>query len=155
MYTFEKTEQLEIPLTIAYQVASGIENYHEFIYGMKPVDVLTKGNDYITVTFKSRLLGGSVQMTAQFKKDKSIHFIQADGPFKELSGHWIFDGNEEGVLVTFSTIISHKNFIIDKTLRVLGSEFCDRVIKDFKKQADQIIQQTAVNFQEKQIIKDI
>ncbi len=47
MYTFEKNEQLEIPLTIPYQVASDIENYHEFIYGMKSVNVLTKGNDYI------------------------------------------------------------------------------------------------------------
>jgi len=155
MYTFERTEHLDAPLTAAYQVASDIEKYQEFIHGMKPVDVLTKGDDYITVALSSRLLGGKVQMTAQFKKDRSICFRQDSGPFKELSGHWIFDGNEEGVLVTFSTIISHKNFIIDKTLRVLGSELCERAIKDFKKQADQVIQQTTVNFQEKQIIKDI
>jgi ribosome-associated toxin RatA of RatAB toxin-antitoxin module len=155
MYTFEKTEQVEIPLTIAYQVASDIENYHEFIYGMKSVNVLTKGNDYITVTFKSRLLGGSVQMTAQFKKNRSIYFRQDHGSFRELSGHWIFDGNEKGVPVTFSTVMSHKNFIIDKALRVLGSELCERVMKDFKKQADQVIQQTAVNFQEKQITEDV
>lgn len=144
MYSFERTEHLDIPLTVAYQGAADIEKYHEFIYGMKPVNVLTRGKDYITVTFKNRLLGGKVQMTAQFKKDRSICFRQDSGPFKELSGHWIFDGNEEGVLVTFSTIISHKNFIIDRTLRALGDELCERVMKDFKRQAEKIIQQTVV-----------
>jgi len=145
MYSFSKTENIDIPLQAAYRVAADIEKYHEFIYGMKPVDVLTKGNDYISVTFNSRLLGGKVQMTAQFKKDKSIHFIQDDGPFKELSGHWIFDGDEEGVSVTFSAVMNHKNFIINKTLRVLGSRLCEQAIKDFKKRAEKVIQQQTNN----------
>ncbi|MBW2649203.1 MAG: hypothetical protein JRC53_05235 [Deltaproteobacteria bacterium] len=142
MHSFRKTEVLDIPLTVAYQIAADIEKYHEFIHGMKPVDVLETGNDYIAVALSSPLLRGKVRMIAQFKKDKSIYFKQDNGPFRELSGHWIFDGDEKGVLVTFSMVMIHKNFVIDKTLRVLGSEFCERVIKDFKKQADQIIQQT-------------
>ncbi len=132
MYSFSKTENLNIPLQAVYQVAADIEKYHEFIHGMKPVDVLTKGNDYITVTFNSRLLGGKIQMTAQFKKDRSIYFRQDDGPFRELSGHWIFDGNEEGVSVTFSAVMKHKNFIINKTLRVLGGRLCEQAIKTLK-----------------------
>lgn len=149
MYSFSKTENMDIPLQAAYRVAADIEKYHEFIHGMKPVDVLTKGIDYMTVVLSSRLLGDKVQMTAQFKKDKSIHFIQDDGPFKELSGHWIFDGNEEGVSVTFFMMMKHKNFIINKTLRVLGGRLCKQVIKDFKKRAEKIIQQPAISFQQK------
>jgi len=135
MYSFKKIEHLDVPLTVAYKIASGIEKYHEFIRGMKPVDVLTKGNDYLTVALSRRLLGGKVQITAQFKKDKSIYFKQDNGPFRELSGHWIFNENEEGVLVTFSMMMKHKNFIINKTLRVLGNRLCEQVIKDFKKRA--------------------
>ncbi len=154
MYSFERTEHLEIPLTVAYQVAFDIEKYHKFIHGMKPVDVLTKGNDYITVTFNSRLLGGRMQMTAQFKKDRSIYFRQDSGPFKELSGHWIFNVDKEGVLVTFSVMMNHKNFIINKTLQVLGSRLCEQAIKDFKKRAEKVIQQPAISFQQKQITED-
>ena len=154
MYSLSKTENMDIPLQAAYRVAADIEKYHEFIHGMKPVDVLTKGNDYMTVALSSRLLGGKVQMTAQFKKDKSIHFIQDDGPFKELSGHWIFDGDEEGVLVTFFAVMNHKNFIINKTLRVFGGRICEQAIKDFKKRAEKVIQQPAISFQQKQIIED-
>ncbi|MCD6396005.1 MAG: hypothetical protein J7L71_00560, partial [Spirochaetaceae bacterium] len=97
---------------------------------------------------------GKVQMTAQFEKNMSIHFIQDDGPFKELSGHWIFDGDEEGVLVTFSAVMNHKNFIINKTLRVLGSRLCEQAIKDFKKRAEKMNQQPAISFQQKQITED-
>jgi len=41
MYSFSKTKNMDIPLQAAYRVAADIEKYHEFIYGMKPVDVLT------------------------------------------------------------------------------------------------------------------
>ena len=154
MYSFKKIEYLDVPLTVAYQIASGIEKYHEFIHGIKPVDVLTKGNDYITVTFNNRLLGGKVQMTAQFKKDRSIYFKQDNGPFRELSGHWIFNENEESVSVTFSAVMKHKNFIINKALQVLGNRLCEQIIKDFKKQAEKVIQQPAITFQQKQITED-
>jgi len=93
-------------------------------------------------------------MTAQFKKDKSIYFKQDNGPFRELSGHWIFDGDEEGVSVTFFAVMNHKNFIINKTLRVLGSRLWEQTIKDFKKRAEKVIQQPAISFQQKQVTED-
>ena len=138
MYSFSKTEYLNIPLTLSYQIASDIEKYHEFIHGMKPVDVLSKGDDFITVALSSRTLGGKVQMTAQFEKNMFIHFKQDKGPFKELSGYWNFNNNGEGVSVIFSMVMNHKNFIINKTLQILGDRLCNQVIKDFKKRAEKI-----------------
>jgi len=138
MYRFKKIEHLDIPLTVAYQIASDIEKYHEFIHGMKPVDVLSKGDDFITVALSSRTLGGKVQMTAQFEKNMSIHFKQDKGPFNELSGYWNFNNNGEGVSVIFSMVMNHKSFVVNKVLQVLGSRLCNQVIKDFKKRVEEI-----------------
>jgi ribosome-associated toxin RatA of RatAB toxin-antitoxin module len=147
MYSFRKTEDLEIPLAVAYQVAADIEKYHEFIHGMKSVNVLSKGNDHITVAFSSRLLGGRVQMSAQSKRNKSIYFRQDNGPFKKFSGCWIFREDDGKLLVTFAMEMKHNNLIINKTLQALGDKLCERIIKDFKKRAEEIIQQSAVNNQ--------
>jgi len=139
MYSFRKTEVLDIPLTVAYQIAADIEKYHEFTHGMKSVDVLSKGNDHITVAFSSRLLRGRVQISAQLKRNKSIYFRQDNGPFKKFSGCWIFREDDGKVLVTFAMEMKHKNFTIDKILQVLGNKLCERIIKDFKKRAEGIV----------------
>jgi ribosome-associated toxin RatA of RatAB toxin-antitoxin module len=147
MYTFKKIEHLDVPLTVAYQIASGIEKYHEFIHGMNPVHVLSKGEDFITVVLNSQTLGGKLQMTAQFEENMSIHFKQDKGPFKELSGHWHFSNDGEGVSVTFSMVMNHKRFLLNKALQLLGNKLCNQVIKDFKKQVEGIIKRSAINHQ--------
>ena len=147
MYTFRKTEQLKIPLTVGYQVAADIEKYHEFIHGMKAIDVLAKRDGYITAELNSHLLGGRVQMTALFKKNKSIHFRQDSGPFREFSGYWIFNEDNGKTFVSFSITMKHKNILTNKALQVLGNKLCEQIIKDFKKRAEEIIQQSVISHQ--------
>ena len=86
-------------------------------------------------------------MSAQLKINESIYFKQDKGPFKKFSGCWIFRKDDEKVLVTFAMEMKHNNFIINKTLQVLGNKLCEQIIKDFKKRAEEIIQQSVISHQ--------
>ena len=127
-----------MPISTAYQVAADIEKYHEFIHGMKPVNILEKGDNYMIASVSSRLLGGKVQMVAQFEKNRSIHFKQDNGPFKEFFGHWIFNEDVRSASVEFAMMMKHKSFIINNALSVLGVNLCEKVIKDFRKRAEEV-----------------
>jgi coenzyme Q-binding protein COQ10 len=64
-----------------------------------------------------------------------IDVTYADGPFKYLTNHWIFEPNADGCMVDFFVDFEFRNRMLQKIMEVLFTEAVRRMVAAFEARA--------------------
>lgn len=123
-----------------FLLVNDIPSYTQFVPGCTQSGILSQHNNMIHAYIKMEKLGFSQRFSTQNKlyfPDK-IEMSLIDGPFKQLSGEWIFTDlpNQKGKIELVLNF-EMKNKILDLTLSPLFNELMKNMVEAFSRQAHQ------------------
>jgi coenzyme Q-binding protein COQ10 len=69
---------------------------------------------------------------------RKIDVTYAEGPFRYLNNHWIFEPVRDGCLIDFFVDFEFKSRLMQKVIEMLFSEAVRRMVDAFEKRAQQL-----------------
>mgnify|MGYP001793464242 FL=1 len=121
-----------------YTLVVDIERYPEFLPWCLGARVKSRQDDLIVadliIGFKMFRERFTSRVTPR-PDDQRIDVTYAEGPFKYLENHWVFEEHPEGCLIDFYVDFEFRNKLLQKVIETLFHEAVRRMVAAFETRA--------------------
>jgi coenzyme Q-binding protein COQ10 len=135
-------EQRVLPYTPEqlFSLVADVERYPEFLPWCLAARVKERRADLVVADM---IIGFRVfreRFTSRVALDppRRIDVTYAEGPFRRLNNHWVFDQAPSGCRIDFYVDFEFKSRLMQKLIEVLFSEAVRRMVGAFEKRADDL-----------------
>ncbi|GAB4231840.1 MAG: type II toxin-antitoxin system RatA family toxin [Kiloniellaceae bacterium] len=124
-----------------YELVVDIERYPEFLPWCLGARVKTRQEDLIVADliigfkmFRERF----TSRVAPNPAEQRIDVTYAEGPFKYLENHWVFEDHPEGCLIDFYVDFEFRSKLLQKVIEGLFHEAVRRMVAAFETRAQDL-----------------
>ena len=121
-----------------YDLVADIERYPEFLPWCKAARIRKReGNLVIAdLVIGFKMFRERFTSRVELAPERSqIHVTYAEGPFKYLNNHWLFDEHPGGCEIDFYVDFEFRSRLLQKAIEVLFSEAVRRMVAAFEARA--------------------
>ncbi|MCF8480860.1 MAG: type II toxin-antitoxin system RatA family toxin [Rhodospirillum sp.] len=124
-----------------YDLVADIESYPEFLpWCLAARNKKLEGNvvwSDLVIGFK--MVRERFTSRVEFQPKERINVTYAEGPFKYLNNHWVFESDGKGgVIVDFYVDFEFKSIVLRKVMGALFGEAVRLMVSSFEKRAAQL-----------------
>lgn len=136
-------EKRVLPYTPAqlYGLVIDIERYPEFLPWCLGARVRTRQEDLIVADLIIGFKMFRERFTSRVKPNpgaQRIDVVYAEGPFKYLENHWVFEDHPQGCLIDFYVDFEFRSKLLQKVIEGLFHEAVRRMVRAFETRAEQL-----------------
>ena len=144
MHTIKKTDIVFHPQIEMFNLVDQIENYPSFLPWCGSTEVLHRDSEITRATIEINFKGIKQSFTTENikKSDQLMQIRLIDGPFKHLSGSWMFnklDANSCQIELTleyqFNNILLET--LISPVFNIIANTFIDEFIKEANRRSNE------------------
>jgi len=121
-----------------YELVVDIERYPEFLPWCLGARVRTRQEDLIVADLIIGFRMFRERFTSRVEPDAKANRIDvtyAEGPFKYLENHWVFEDHPEGCLIDFYVDFEFRSKLLQKVIEGLFHEAVRRMVSAFETRA--------------------
>jgi coenzyme Q-binding protein COQ10 len=121
-----------------YGLVIDIERYPEFLPWCMGARVKTRREDLIVADLVIGFKMFRERFTSRVRPDdvgRRIDVTYAEGPFKYLENHWVFEEHPEGCLIDFYVDFEFRSKLLQKLIESLFHEAVRRMVAAFETRA--------------------
>ena len=121
-----------------YGLVIDIERYPEFLPWCMGARVKTRREDLIVADLVIGFRMFRERFTSRVRPDdagRRIDVTYAEGPFKYLENHWVFEEHPEGCLIDFYVDFEFRSKLLQKLIESLFHEAVRRMVAAFETRA--------------------
>ena len=121
-----------------YDLVVDIERYPEFLPWCLGARIRSRQEDLIVADL---IIGFKVfreRFTSRVRPDRAAQRIDvayAEGPFKYLENHWVFEDHPEGCMIDFYVDFEFRSKLLQKVIEGLFHEAVRRMVAAFERRA--------------------
>jgi len=129
-----------------FRLVAGIERYPEFLPWCIAARIRKREE---TLVVADLVIGFKVfreRFTSRVELDPPglrIDVAYAEGPFKYLRNHWVFEPHNEGCMIDFFVDFEFHSRILQKVIRTLFNEAVQRMVSAFEARAHALYGESA------------
>ena len=136
------TEQRVLPYTPEqlYALVADIERYPEFLPWCIGARIRERHPDLIVADLVIGFKMFRERFTSRVRLDPPLRIdtAYADGPFRYLNNHWVFEKVPGGCRIDFFVDFEFKSRVLQKVIEVLFGEAVRRMVGAFESRANQL-----------------
>ncbi|HEY9539176.1 MAG TPA: type II toxin-antitoxin system RatA family toxin [Kiloniellaceae bacterium] len=124
-----------------YGLVIDIEHYPEFLPWCQGARVRTRQENLIVADLIIGFKMFRERFTSRVKPDpagRRIDVTYAEGPFKYLENHWVFEDHPQGCLIDFYVDFEFRSKLLQKVIEGLFHEAVRRMVRAFETRANQL-----------------
>jgi len=142
MYTITKKAIVFHSCKSMFELVDSVENYPDFLKWCGSTKIIKRNNEITIAEIQINFKGISQKFTTKNKK-KYPNIMQInliDGPFKMLTGSWIFKEIEKNsCAIEFKVQYEFKNLLIDSIISPVFKYISNTLIDNFIEKANQSV----------------
>ena len=122
-----------------YELVIDIERYPEFLPWCQGARIRTRQEDLIVADLIIGFRMFRERFTSRVKPDPAAQRIDvtyAEGPFKYLENHWVFEDHPQGCQIDFYVDFEFRSKLLQKLIESLFHEAVRRMVHAFETRAD-------------------
>lgn len=126
---------------VMYDIVNRVERYQEFLPWCGESSVLSETEDSMKakILMQKGKLNHSFTTLNTLQKNKRISLTLVDGPFKELSGDWVFtDLGETGSKIELKLEFSFSNSLVGMLVKPIFTQIANSLVDSFCERAHQL-----------------
>lgn len=140
MHNIHKSAIVLHPAQKMFQLVDSVENYPEFLPWCGSTQIIERDNDKtiasIEINYKGIRQNFTTENTKKHNQEMIIKLI--DGPFKSLSGEWMFKKlDKDSCQIELKLEYEFSNIILEKLIspvfNIIANTFIDEFIKEANK----------------------
>ena len=133
-------EQRVLPYTPGqlFDLVADIERYPEFLPWCRAARIRRRDGDLVIADLVIGFKVFRERFTSRVRLDRAgqrIHVAYAEGPFKYLNNHWVFEDHPEGCAIDFYVDFEFHSRILQKVIETLFEEAVRRMVGAFEGRA--------------------
>jgi len=144
MYNIHKSAIVLHPAANMFKLVDEVENYPKFLPWCGSTQVIYRDSEITRASIEINFKGIKQSFTTENVK-KSDHLMQIrliDGPFKHLSGSWLFKKlDENSCQIELTLEYQFSNFLLETLIspvfNIIANTFIDEFIKEANRRNDQ------------------
>ena len=144
MYNIHKSAIVLHPAANMFKLVDEVENYPKFLPWCGSTQVIYRDSEITRASIEINFKGIKQSFTTENVK-KSDHLMQIrliDGPFKHLSGSWLFKKlDENSCQIELTLEYQFSNFLLEALIspvfNIIANTFIDEFIKEANRRNDQ------------------
>ena len=144
MYNIHKLAIVLHPAANMFKLVDEVENYPKFLPWCGSTQVIYRDSEITRASIEINFKGIKQSFTTENVK-KSDHLMQIrliDGPFKHLSGSWLFKKlDENSCQIELTLEYQFSNFLLETLIspvfNIIANTFIDEFIKEANRRNDQ------------------
>ena len=144
MYNIHKSAIVLHPAANMFKLVDEVENYPNFLPWCGSTQVIYRDSEITRASIEINFKGIKQSFTTENVK-KSDHLMQIrliDGPFKHLSGSWLFKKlDENSCQIELTLEYQFSNFLLETLIspvfNIIANTFIDEFIKEANRRNDQ------------------
>lgn len=124
-----------------YGLVIDIERYPEFLPWCLGARIRTRQEDLIVADLIIGFRMFRERFTSRVRPNpaaRRIDVVYAEGPFKYLENHWLFEDHPDGCLIDFYVDFEFRSRLLQKVIEGLFHEAVRRMVHAFQTRADQL-----------------
>ena len=121
-----------------YKLVSEVERYPEFLPWCIAARVRRRENNLMVADLVIGFKMVRERFTSHVKLDpagRQIDVSYAEGPFKYLDNHWVFEDHPEGCVIDFYVDFEFRSRLLQKMMEALFHEAVRRMVRAFEARA--------------------
>jgi coenzyme Q-binding protein COQ10 len=121
-----------------YDLVADIEKYPEFLPWCVATRVTERSDDSLVSEMVIGFKMFRERFVSRVKFDRKNHRIDvsyAEGPFKYLTNHWVFDEHPRGCTIDFFVEFEFRSRLLQKVIETLFHEAVRRMVRAFETRA--------------------
>ena len=121
-----------------YDLVADIERYPEFLPWCKAARIRKRERNLVIadLVIGFKMFRERFTSRVELAPERSqIHVTYAEGPFKYLNNHWLFDEHPGGCEIDFYVDFEFRSRLLQKAIEVLFSEAVRRMVAAFEARA--------------------
>lgn len=129
------------PAMDMFRLVQDVPSYPEFLSWCTSSKVHEQTPDYQLASLEVKVSGITQTFTTRnrFVPGERLTLALVDGPFKRLSGEWLFEPlGDSGSKVTLVLGFDFSNRVMSSAFRRGFTRIADRLVQDFSTRADQV-----------------
>ena len=139
MHNIHKSAIVLHPAQKMFQLVDSVENYPQFLPWCGSTQIIERDNDKtiasIEINYKGIRQTFTTENTKKQNKEMMIKLI--DGPFKSLSGQWIFKNlDNDSCQIELKLEYQFSNIILEKLISPVFNMIANTFIDEFIKEAN-------------------
>ncbi|ATZ72306.1 ubiquinone-binding protein [Idiomarina sp. X4] len=141
MPSIEKSALVSYSAEQMFNLVNDIDSYPEFVPGCADSRVVEQNDDYKVASLQISKAGIQKTFTTRNRlvKPERIDMELVDGPFKKLTGGWVFKPlSEDACKVELKLDFEFSNRLLGMAFGKIFSEVTSRMVDAFVKRADQV-----------------
>ncbi|MTJ02050.1 type II toxin-antitoxin system RatA family toxin [Idiomarina piscisalsi] len=141
MPSIEKSALVSYSAEQMFNLVNDIDSYPEFVPGCADSRVVEQNGDYKVASLQISKAGIQKTFTTRNRlvKPERIDMELVDGPFKKLTGGWVFKPLSEGACkVELKLDFEFSSRLLGMAFGKIFSEVTSRMVDAFVKRADQV-----------------
>ncbi len=124
-----------------YMIVNSVEDYPDFLPWCASSTVLNQSEESMeaTILMQKGKLNHSFTTSNTLISDSNIHMQLVDGPFKKLSGDWLFtDLSEQGSKIELNLEFEFSNRIVGMLIGPVFTQIANSLVDAFCQRAHQL-----------------
>jgi len=124
-----------------YELVIDIERYPEFLPWCQGARIRTRQEDLIVADLIIGFRMFRERFTSRVKPDPAAQRIDvtyAEGPFKYLENHWVFEDHPQGCQIDFYVDFEFRSKLLQKLIESLFHEAVRRMVHAFETRANHL-----------------
>jgi coenzyme Q-binding protein COQ10 len=124
-----------------YRLVADVERYPEFLPWCLAARIRRRETDKIVADLVIGFKMIRERFTSHVRLDEAgrvIHVTYAEGPFKHLNNHWVFEDHEAGCLIDFHVEFEFRSRILQALMEGLFHEAVRRMVSAFETRAREL-----------------
>jgi len=121
-----------------FDLVADIERYPEFLPWCVATRITERSGDRLVSEMVIGFKMFRERFVSRVKLDRKAHRIDvayAEGPFKYLTNHWIFEDHPRGCMIDFYVEFEFNSRLLQKVIQVLFHEAVRRMVGAFESRA--------------------
>ena len=121
-----------------YDLVADVERYPDFLPWCMAARIRKREPNLVVADLVIGFKVFRERFTSRVRLDPAqtrIHVAYAEGPFKYLNNHWVFETHPEGCEIDFYVDFEFRSRILQKAIEVLFSEAVRRMVGAFEARA--------------------
>ena len=139
MHNIHKSAIVLHPAQKMFQLVDSVENYPQFLPWCGSTQIIERDNDKTIASIEINYKGIRQTFTTENTKKQNQEMIikLIDGPFKSLSGEWMFKNlDKDSCQIELKLKYEFSNIILDKLISPVFNMIANTFIDEFIKEAN-------------------
>ncbi len=129
-----------------YALVADVERYPEFLPWCIAARVRRRENNLMVADLVIGFKMIRERFTSRVKLDPAARHIDvsyAEGPFKYLDNHWVFEDHPDGCVIDFYVDFEFRSRLLQKMMEALVHEAVRRMVRAFEARAHDLYSESA------------